>query len=55
MSTKKIIVLGGGESGTGAAILAKRKGFEVFLSDSGNLKDIYQKMLNEEGMYIMLR
>lgn len=50
MSTKKIIVLGGGESGTGAAILAKRKGFEVFLSDSGTLKDIYQKMLNDEGI-----
>ncbi len=50
MSTIKIIVLGGGESGTGAAILAKRKGFEVFLSDSGMLKDIYQKMLNDEGI-----
>ncbi len=50
MSTNKIIVLGGGESGTGAAILAKRKGFEVFLSDSGMLKDIYQKMLNDEGI-----
>ncbi len=43
-------MLGGGESGTGAAILAKRKGFEVFLSDSGMLKEIYQKMLNDEGI-----
>lgn len=50
MSITKITVLGGGESGTGAAILAKRKGFEVFLSDSGMLKDIYQKMLNDEGI-----
>lgn len=48
--TSKIVILGGGESGTGAAILAKRKGFEVFLSDSGMLKDIYQKMLNDEGI-----
>ncbi len=48
--TNKIVILGGGESGTGAAILAKRKGFEVFLSDSGMLKDIYQKMLNDEGI-----
>lgn len=48
--TNKIAILGGGESGTGAAILAKRKGFEVFLSDSGMLKDIYQKMLNDEGI-----
>ncbi len=50
MSITKITVLGGGESGTGAAILAKRKGFEVFLSDSGMLKEIYQKMLNDEGI-----
>lgn len=50
MSITKITVLGGGESGTGAAILAKRKGFEVFLSDSGMLKEIYQKMLNDEGV-----
>ncbi len=48
--SKRIIILGGGESGTGAAVLAKRKGFEVFLSDAGTLKDSYQKILNEEGV-----
>ena len=32
---KKIVVLGGGESGCGAAVLAQQKGFKVFLSDKG--------------------
>ena len=41
----KIVVLGGGESGVGAAILAKSKGFDVFLSDQGLLKDAYQQSL----------
>ena len=35
---KRIVILGGGESGAGAAILAKQKGFDVFLSDMGMLK-----------------
>jgi len=43
----KIVVLGGGESGVGAALLAQSKGFEVFLSDSGSLKDEYQKTLQD--------
>lgn len=47
---KKLIVLGGGESGVGAAVLAKRKGYDVFLSDGGKLKDIYRKELAEEGI-----
>jgi len=38
MSKKLIVVLGGGESGVGSAILAKKQGFSVFLSDSGKLK-----------------
>ena len=38
MNNKRIVVLGGGESGVGAAILAQAKGFEVFLSDSGSCK-----------------
>lgn len=41
----KIVVLGGGESGVGAALLAQSKGFEVFLSDSGQLKEEYQHVL----------
>jgi UDP-N-acetylmuramoylalanine--D-glutamate ligase len=42
-----ISILGGGESGVGAALLAKSKGFEVFLSDSGVLKSTYQETLRE--------
>jgi UDP-N-acetylmuramoylalanine--D-glutamate ligase len=47
---KRIVILGGGESGAGAAVLAKRSGFEVFLSDAGRLKEVYKKMLDEEGI-----
>ena len=43
--TKRIVVLGGGESGVGAAILAKVKGFDVFLSDKGKIGDSYADML----------
>ncbi len=42
---KKIVILGGGESGVGAAILAKTKGHPVFLSDNGTLKAAYRKKL----------
>ncbi|MGF7218347.1 UDP-N-acetylmuramoylalanine--D-glutamate ligase [Spirosoma lacussanchae] len=45
MSAKKIVILGGGESGVGAALLAQAKGFEVFLSDKGSLKDSYRATL----------
>jgi UDP-N-acetylmuramoylalanine--D-glutamate ligase len=43
--SQKIIILGGGESGVGAARLAKAKGFEVFLSDKGKLADKYKSEL----------
>ncbi|MCQ2351238.1 MAG: UDP-N-acetylmuramoyl-L-alanine--D-glutamate ligase [Paludibacteraceae bacterium] len=43
----KIVVLGGGESGAGAAVLAKVKGFEVFLSDSGKIKQKYKDLLDK--------
>jgi UDP-N-acetylmuramoylalanine--D-glutamate ligase len=43
----KIVVLGGGESGCGAAYLAKKKGLEVFLSDKGAIKDNYKQFLTE--------
>jgi len=43
----KIVVLGGGESGVGAAILAKKQGFSVFLSDSSTIKPEFQVKLNE--------
>ena len=44
---KKIVILGGGESGVGAAILAKKKGFDVFLSDNGSLQEHYKKELTD--------
>lgn len=43
----KVIVLGGGESGVGTAILAKTKGYEVFVSDFGMISDKYKAILNE--------
>ena len=43
----RIVVLGGGESGVGSAVLAKVKGFEVFLSDMGKLSEKYSAMLKE--------
>jgi UDP-N-acetylmuramoylalanine--D-glutamate ligase len=42
---KRIVVLGGGESGAGAAVLAKVKGFDVFLSDASPIKDSYKQLL----------
>lgn len=43
----KLVILGGGESGVGSAILAQAKGYEVFLSDFGTIKDNYREMLND--------
>ena len=43
----KIVVLGGGESGFGAAYLAKKKGLDVFLSDKGVIKEEYKKLLTD--------
>jgi UDP-N-acetylmuramoylalanine--D-glutamate ligase len=45
---KRIVVIGGGESGVGAAVLAKRKGYEVFLSDKSGLKEKYKTILENE-------
>lgn len=44
---KKIVVLGGGISGYGSAILAKKKGFDVFLSDKGKIADRYKAALDQ--------
>ena len=44
---KKAVILGGGESGVGAAVLAKVKDYEVFLSDSGTLKDAFRAQLQK--------
>ena len=43
----RIVVLGGGESGVGSAVLAKVKGFDVFLSDMGKISEDYAAVLNE--------
>lgn len=47
---KKLVVLGGGESGVGAAILGKDKGMDVFLSDSGKIPTRYADVLRAEGI-----
>ena len=44
---KRIVVLGGGISGFGSAVLAKKKGFEVLLSDAGTISEKYRKVLDE--------
>ncbi|MRG48101.1 UDP-N-acetylmuramoyl-L-alanine--D-glutamate ligase [Chitinophaga sp. SYP-B3965] len=41
----KLVILGAGESGIGAALLGKQQGFEVFVSDGGQIKDIYKQEL----------
>ena len=46
----RLVVLGGGESGVGAAILAKDKGMDVFLSDFGSIAPRYADMLRREGI-----
>ena len=48
-TTKKISILGAGESGVGAAILAKKQGWEVFVSDFGSIKDEFKNELTENG------
>lgn len=48
--SKRIVILGGGESGVGAAVLAQKQGFDVFLSDKGMLKDKYKQQLNERNI-----
>ena len=48
-TNKKISILGAGESGVGAAILAKKQGWEVFVSDFGSIKDEFKNELTENG------
>jgi len=47
---EKVVILGSGESGTGAAILAKKLGMEVFVSDKGAIKPQYQEELDQLGI-----
>lgn len=44
---KRLVILGGGESGVGAAVLAQKKGYDVFLSDKGKIKDKYKNVLSK--------
>lgn len=46
----RLVVLGGGESGVGTAILGKQKGYEVFVSDYGKIKDSYKEVLIQNGI-----
>jgi UDP-N-acetylmuramoylalanine--D-glutamate ligase len=47
---KRLVILGSGESGVGTAILAKQKGFEVFVSDKSEIKEKYKTQLIEENI-----
>ena len=47
---KRIVILGAGESGAGAAVLAKKQGFDTFVSDMSAIKDHYKDMLNKYGI-----
>ena len=47
---KRIVILGGGESGAGAAVLAQKQGFDTFVSDMSAIKDKYKTMLDERNI-----
>ena len=47
ITKKLLVILGGGESGVGTAILGKKLGFEIFLSDKGKIADQYKQLLEE--------
>lgn len=47
---KRIVVLGAGESGAGAAVLAKKEGFDVFVSDMSKINDKYKKILDDHNI-----
>lgn len=48
--SKRLVILGGGESGVGAALLGKQKGYAVFVSDGSAIKDEYKNELHEHGI-----
>ncbi len=47
---RKIVILGAGESGTGAAVLAKKQAFKVFVSDTGNISEKYKQVLTDNDI-----
>ena len=50
---KKLVILGAGESGIGTALLAKQKGYDVFVSDGGAIKPNFQKELEENNIELI--
>ena len=46
----RIVILGAAESGVGAAVLAKKHGFDVFVSDSGNIRSKYKDIIQVHGI-----
>ena len=47
---KKIVILGAGESGAGSAVLAQKHGFDVFVSDKGQIKENYREILEKNNI-----
>lgn len=47
---KRLVILGAGESGTGSAILGKKLGYDVFVTDNGPIKETYKQALDERGI-----
>jgi UDP-N-acetylmuramoylalanine--D-glutamate ligase len=47
---RKIVILGAGESGAGSAVLAQKNGFDVFVSDMGQIKDNYKEILDKHNI-----
>jgi len=48
--SKRLVILGGGESGVGAALLAQKQGYAVFVSDKGEIKKKYKDVLSNHGI-----
>jgi len=48
--SKRLVILGSGESGVGAALLGKQKGYDVFVSDGGKIKENYKQELIDNAV-----
>ncbi|MDR1096528.1 MAG: UDP-N-acetylmuramoyl-L-alanine--D-glutamate ligase [Tannerella sp.] len=48
--SRRIVILGAGESGTGAAVLARKEGFDVFVSDASSIRPEYKKILDDHAI-----
>jgi UDP-N-acetylmuramoylalanine--D-glutamate ligase len=48
---QRLVILGGGESGVGTAILGQKQGYDVFVSDFGRIKDNYREVLKQYENY----